>query len=341
MHAPAAPPIFAIDAGNPVAATLTIAQHYRLPRQLRDDRETRVSEPVEVAITTRVRLHAGVKRVDFETVIDNTAADHRMRVHFQTPLAASAAFMEQAFGAVERPLDIEAAGDVERPIGTVPQKTFTCVQDGQRGVALFNRGIQEVEVRRIDGGTEIALTLIRAVGWLSRGDLRWRHGHAGPGLETPEAQSPGRHRFEYAVTTYDGDWESAGVVVQAHQFAYPPIASVTDAHAGTLSADASLFRCDNAAIVVSAVTPSRRRGAFLIRCYNGSSQPQTGVVVLPFDGRARAVNLLERPVKARLRRLRSGAMRVELRPFEIVTLQVRGDFNPWRQVRAERFHFSA
>jgi alpha-mannosidase len=323
VSAPASPPRITVDAGNPVVAMLTIEQSYALPRKIEADRETRSQELVRIPITTRVRLHAGVKRVDFETEIDNAAADHRLRVHFQTPLAVRSAFMEQAFGTVERSLELEPNNEIERPVGTVPQKTFTCIQDGQRGVALFNRGIQEVEVSRIDGGSEIALTLVRAVGWLSRGDLRWRHGHAGPGLETPEAQSLGTHRFEYALTTYGGDWESAGLVQQAHQFAFPPLAATADAHPGSLAANAALFRCDNARVVVSAVTPSRRRGAFLVRCYNASSRPQTCTFEFPSGGRSRAVNFLERPVRLQTRRLPGGARRLTLRPFEIVTLQIR------------------
>jgi hypothetical protein len=323
VSAPASPPRITVDAGNPVVVTLTIEQTYALPRKLEADRETRSHELVPVPIATRVQLYAGIKRVDFETEIDNAAADHRLRVHLQTPLAVHSAFMEQAFGTVERSLELEADNEVERPIGTVPQKTFSCIQDAQRGVALFNRGIQEVEVRPIDGGTEIALTLIRAVGWLSRGDLRWRHGHAGPGLETPEAQSLGAHRFEYALTSYGGDWESAGIVQQAHQFAFPPLAAIADAHPGPLAANAALLRCDNADVVVSAVTPSRRRGAFLVRCYNASSRPQTCRLEFPSGGRIRAVNFLERPVRLQARRLSGGALRLTLRPFEIVTLQIR------------------
>jgi alpha-mannosidase len=320
---PAADPTISIDAVGPVVGTLTIRQVFRLPRALDMDRETRCGDVVAVPITTSARLYAGIKRVDFETVIDNAAADHRLRVHFQTPLVVGSAFMEQAFGVVERPLALEAGDRVERPVGTVPQKAFTCIQDGTHGVALFNRGIQELEVRRRDGGTELALTLIRAVGWLSRGDLRWRQGHAGPGLETPEAQSPGLHRFEYALTTFAGDREAAGIVAQAHRFAYPPIVTLVDAHPGPLPADASVLRCDNPNVVVSAQTPSKRDAAFLVRCYNASEHPQAAVIACGTASSIRAVNFLERPARTEMRRLRNAAVRLRLRPFEIVTLQVR------------------
>jgi len=323
VGSPIAAPLITVDTSNPVVASLTITQSFALARALDADRETRSAEHVTVPITTVVRLYAGMKRVDFSTTIDNTAADHRLRVHFHAPLTVKSAFVEQAFGVVERSADLEPGNSIEQPIGTVPQKTFACIQEGTRGVALFNRGIPEVEVRRAEHGTDIALTLIRAVGWLSRGDLRLRNGHAGPGLETPAAQSLGLHRFEYALTTFAGDWETAGIVAQAHQFAYPPTAITAEAHRGALAGDAALIRCDNPAVVISAVTPSQRPHAFVVRCYNSSTRAQTAVVESSDATSIRGVNFLEQRASARLRRLRPGAARLQLRPFEIVTLQFR------------------
>ena len=311
-----------VEVPDAVGSALTMAHVYRLPRALEADRETRTAQQVDVPIVTRVRLYDQVKRIDFDTTVDNGAADHRLRVHFRTPLTVHLARMEQAFGSVERALDLEPDNGVERPLGTVPQKTFTCIDDGCCGVALFNRGIQEIEVQRTATGTDIALTLLRAVGWLSRGDLRWRNGHAGPGLETPEAQTPGLHRFAYALTTFRGDWQSAGIVAQAHRFAHPPMAVAAEAHSGSLPRDAAFWQIDNPHVVLSAVTPSKRRGAFLARCYNASAQSQTVSIAFPGDPAVRGVNCLEQPVRLALRRSRTGTLQLQLRPFEIVTLAV-------------------
>lgn len=92
VSAPVSAPKIAVDAGNPVVATLTTEQTYALPRKLEADRETRSHDSVPVPITTRVQLYGGVKRIDFETEVDNAAADHRLRVHFRTPLVVRSAF---------------------------------------------------------------------------------------------------------------------------------------------------------------------------------------------------------------------------------------------------------
>jgi hypothetical protein len=39
----------------------------------------------------------------------------------------------------------------------------------------------------MQGNPQIALTLLRCVGWLSRDDLSTRRGHAGPYMATPGA----------------------------------------------------------------------------------------------------------------------------------------------------------
>lgn len=309
-----------VDGGSPVVGRLRVRLEYDLPRRLESDRDTRSPELVTVPIETTVILYNDLKRIDFVTTVDNRAEDHRLRVHFQTPVHTDAAFYEQAFAVVERSLQLEPRGRVEDAIGTVPQKTFCSVEDAAAGVALFNRGIPEVEVMRGDAGAEIALTLVRSVGWLSRGDLRMRKGHAGPGLETPEGQSLGAHRFEYALTTYVGGWVAAEIVRQAHDFAYPPAAALVDKHAGSGIEPLSL-RCDNPHVVVSAVTPAKRPDRFFVRCYNSTPSPQVAQLGLPSGTRPRGVDFLGAPSGKRLRRA-GEQWRLRLAPFEIVTLLV-------------------
>ena len=80
-------------------------------------------------------------------------------------------------------------------------------------------GLPEVEVLpgAVGGTTEIALTLLRCVGWLSRDDMPVRQGHAGPAYETPGAQVPGRRSFDYSIIPHEGHWSQARDAAYAFQ----------------------------------------------------------------------------------------------------------------------------
>jgi alpha-mannosidase len=68
------------------------------------------------------------------------------------------------------------------------------------GLVVLGKGLPEYDATE-DG--ELALTLLRCVGWLSRDDLSTRRGGAGPQLPVPGAQCHGDHVFEYAVELGD------------------------------------------------------------------------------------------------------------------------------------------
>jgi alpha-mannosidase len=131
---------------------------------------------------------------------------------------------DQHFGVVERPLALpewDPATWAEQPLGTYPQKAFVSVDDGTRGLTIANTGLPEYEVLETPAGAEIAVTLMRCVGWLSRSDIHTRRGGAGPQIATPGAQLIGTHTFDYAIIPHAGDWETGEAHVQAVQHLRP------------------------------------------------------------------------------------------------------------------------
>jgi mannosylglycerate hydrolase len=198
-------PVFAGDAATirvvrrgPLVAELEIGLVLRVPAQLAMDRRRREGEE-QIPVTTRVRVSAGSDRVEFTTALDNRPRDHRLRVRFA---AAGASFdstvrAEGHFGVVRRPVRPmwTGGGWVEPPALTA--HTPGAVAVGQ--LTLFGRGLPEYEAIPTRDGLDVALTLLRCVGWLSRDDLATRSGGAGPTIATPGAQCLGTHTFEYAV----------------------------------------------------------------------------------------------------------------------------------------------
>jgi alpha-mannosidase len=191
-------------AAGPVVAELEIGLELRLPARLSPDRRRRTGE-VAVPITTRVSLTAGSERIEFRTTIDNRAEDHRLRVRFDAPGAddTSPVGAEGHFSVVRRPVRPSWSGTGWHEPPQLTSHTSGFVSAGD--LVLFGRGLPEYEAVPTPAGLDIALTLLRCVGWLSRDDLSTRPGSAGPTLATPEAQCPGEHTFEYAIVIANTD----------------------------------------------------------------------------------------------------------------------------------------
>ena len=268
---PDAPPAIS-RCESSLGAGLEIEQIYRLPQALDDqDRSGRSDRLVEVPIRTRVSLTPGVRRVEFETTVDNRAEDHRLRVHFPTPIVTDRSWAESHFDVVERPIALPAgtAGWAEQPTGCHPQLGFVDVSDGRRGLMLLNRGLPEYEVLPGQGqGVTVALTLLRCVGWLSRGDLHNRPAHAGPAEPTPEAQCPGVHTFHYALAPHAGNYLTA--MREAAAFAAPLRAVSTLVHDGPLPPQGSFIEVSPAAVVVTCVKPPEEGDGLIVRLYNAA-----------------------------------------------------------------------
>jgi mannosylglycerate hydrolase len=188
---------------GPLIAELELRWDMELPRALGDDRTERSAKRTECRIITRVRVVAGSRRMEFRTEIDNGARDHRLRLLFPSGSQEPTVTVEGSFAMLERSArpTSDGVGWLEPPSAT--QHTRGLVAAG--AIAIAGRGLPEYEAIEGADGLELALTLLRCVGWLSRDDLSTRPGGAGPSIEVPDAQCQGQHVFEYALWVGDAD----------------------------------------------------------------------------------------------------------------------------------------
>lgn len=258
-------------------ATLRITLHLRLPLSCSNDRQARSSELVDCPIITEVSLTSGGQTVQIHTTIRNNARDHRLRVLFPTPFLTETAHAEGIFMVNERPVIREVPqegwhGWIEDPVDTYPQKHFLSVSDEQHGLALLNRGLPEYEVLLPEGerGVVVALTLLRCVGWLSRGDLSNRRGPAGPILPTPEAQMEGEWSFDYALFPYVGSWaaNAAQIQQQGDAFNTGVLCASAGVQSGLLESNWSFVRLEPTSLVLSAVKRAEDGSGLILRWYN-------------------------------------------------------------------------
>lgn len=276
---PAEPPRIELVSAGPARATLRISGRWQLPAACNQSRSGRSDELVSCAITSEVSLIPGARRIDMQTSIDNAAKDHRLRVLFPVPFSVEQVAAEGAFEVCNRPVAATRPQDgtnwAESPVNSFPQKRFVDISNGERGLAVLNRGLPEYEVLQDvagvpAGGMAVALTLLRCVEWLSRGDLTTRRGHAGPMEHTPEAQCLGQHVFNYALVPHIGDWQADDALVlrEAQAFNTGVRALTVSLHDGQQPATARLVSVEPTTLVVSAIKRSNDGQGLIVRLYN-------------------------------------------------------------------------
>jgi alpha-mannosidase len=301
---------------------------YRVPEGLTPDRTERSSRSVSLAVRIGLRLARGLDRLDVTIDVDNRARDQRLRVHLRAPFEASRFEVESAFEVADRPIApapnaFGNATPAELPVGATPQRSFASIGDGVRALTVANRGCSEVEAVPEPGGrTSLALTVLRAVGWLSRDDLVSRPGHAGPPIETPGAQVPGPHRIEFSLRAHpDGD---ATRTAEAHRFAFAPLLFAGEGpDDAPLGDGARLLEVDDPAVVVSAVEPRPDRSPN-IRLYNASPDERRVRIRhhLPGARGLERIDLNGRPLAgAEAPPAASTAATLTLRPWQIAALR--------------------
>ncbi len=143
-----------------------------------------------VATVTRFERRDGEPLLRIRIDLENPCDDQRVRVHLPLPERADGSHAEGQFAVVERDREPEG-GHGEVPIATYPAHGFVAAGGG---AALLDH-VTEYEV--VDG-RELALTVLRSTGVISRSDNRYREDPAGPGLPIPAAQLRGPWSFSFA-----------------------------------------------------------------------------------------------------------------------------------------------
>jgi hypothetical protein len=280
---------------GPLRATVVVDARYRLPARVDDTTSSRVGGR-DVAISTVLELRAGEPFVRVTTTVDNRCEDHRLRAWFPLPRPARTSTAECAFAVVTRGLEVEG-GPTETGVATYPSRRF--VQAG--GLTITHEGLPEYELVDVgpDGARALALTLLRATRFLSRGPMATRRLPAGPVIELAGAEVPGRHVLRYAVAAgpvdpyamADDAWVDLGVA--------------TGAGLGTMGEHHRAL--DVAGAQVSSLR--RREGRLEVRAFN----PTVAATTLRVAGRRGHV------VDLRGRDLAPFTGQQLLGPFEIVT----------------------
>lgn len=263
-----------IDAG-PLRARLLVTTTYDWPLHAEGNERScsaRSAETAPVSIGTTLELRTGEPFLRVHVELDNPCRDHRLRVHLPLPAPVRTSHAECAFAVVERGLEVEG-GPHEYPLPTFPSRRFVDCSDGSHGLAVVHDGLMEYEV--VDQGRTLALTLLRATGYLSRIEPAFRPNPAGPALAVEGAQMLGRNVADYALFLHEGDWHEAGIPTLADQALLPfEVATVTSTTTGTRPMHGQFLNIQGAE-VTALYRDSVNRGALIARLVNLSPEHAT------------------------------------------------------------------
>ena len=223
-----------------------------------------------------VSLHAGSPAVRCTFEIANHASDHRLRLRAPTGLQRGNPVAGAQFGFIERaPLDRgQRKYPRETPVPTAPAHRYVARAVKSRGLALLAPGFFEYE---LDRKGDLLVTLLRAVGQLSRGDLATRPGHAGWPTETPGAQCQGRERIHLAIAPVtQSQLEKGSAVPELWEDVFLPVQGVWLRQASPLSVEPFELRLEGAGLVFSGLKPAEQGSGMVLRCYNATGKPTVG-----------------------------------------------------------------
>ncbi len=164
--------------------------------ELRGGRRPAGEGPGRIGIRLLVLLHAGDPLVRCSLEITNQAGNHRLRARL--PVGPGGLVAGSQFGVVRRdPVSVDPATyPMETPAATAPAHRFVAAGGEHAALALFGPASFEYEWT---AAGYLYLTLLRAVGELSRNDLGTRPGHAGWPTAIPAAQCLGTDRMDLAL----------------------------------------------------------------------------------------------------------------------------------------------
>ena len=262
---PGSPATSGVEEDGPVRVTFRIDRELRVPEAISQFGRGRSGRIHALKIADFLSIEAGTPFVRVRTVVENTAADHRLRVLFPLGIASEMCYSDQPFEIVERPvaLDPARARDGERENPERAHHTYFGVEDGCNGLAvLCPFGLHEHEVMD-DRDRTLALTLLRC---FSR-----TVGTAGE----PDGQLQGAHTFEYLLYPYAGPADHVDLARKVAAAQTGVFAHLSEEDPGMRS----FLSFEEGRLVTTAIKPAEDDFGGIVRVWNPTDEEVTDRLV--------------------------------------------------------------
>ncbi|MCL6459281.1 MAG: alpha-mannosidase [Gorillibacterium sp.] len=278
-------------------------------------RSQRSELTVPLVIRTLITIEQGVKALKITASFDNQAKDHRLRALFPSDIGSTVHYADSVFEIAQRPN--EPGPQWLNPSNAQHQQVFAALDDAERGLAIAAIGLNEYEVLR-DGRNTIAVTLLRSVGELGDWGV----------FPTPAAQCLGKHTVEFAIIPYASQTKRSEAATEAYAYQIPWVTVQTQIHHGNQPPVHSWLDWCGEHLALSSVKGTAEHAGIFFRWYNLSSDP-TELSLFPGMGSTsdwHQSNILEERLHP-LEPDADGILRIQVKPYEIVTLERQSTFS--------------
>ena len=310
--------------------TLQLTYHLTIPKGYCQEKgswgETTLTVTVDLTLTPQAAVGITIN-------YENTAENGRLRAILPLGFSTQTSLADGHFRLVSREKPVLRTpesdpqryqtypGELDYP--THHQGDFVLFSGRDYQVWVGNRGLPEYEVM----GDHVAITLHRAVGYLSVGKGRIRPCQAGPSVPTPGAQCQRQLSADLAYGI--ASVKQGEIIRYAREFSHPawvremPYLPYLDS-TGALDRVGSLCAIDNPDIVLSALKPADATGTAVLRLYNQTAQAQPATIQLGFPANVYCeTNCLETWQEENCHPIATDQFSVSFPPHQIKTFLLR------------------
>jgi Alpha-mannosidase len=145
---------------GPNAVCFRVVKKLSLPENHSGDGTKRSENLKEGTVIYDVTVSADSAEVKIKLTVDNVWRGHRMKAAFSIPDNNGYFYTNNAYDFIKRPVKRKDYSEYrEEHSPTVPNHGIVAADNGKNGLAIFNKGLYEAEMRECG---EIALTLFRS-----------------------------------------------------------------------------------------------------------------------------------------------------------------------------------
>lgn len=290
--------------------------------------------PLHLETTLSLRADGSVAvRVNYE----NRAENGRLRALLLCPFAVEESYSDGHFTLTKNKVKRQVDPDDdparynsypgEMVYTTHYQGDFSFVETEEYKIWVAARGIHENELVTYEKRSWFALTLHRAVGYLSVSGGSIRRPQAGPSIPTPGAQCKRELQADFCWGITGGELDE--VFRSAREFAHPPqLLELPDLRnspvSGPLPLQKSLLEITNGHILLSSLKRAQNSRDIILRLYNPTEVTRKGRVRLGFECFEYCRSTLKEEWNRNDKKeVEKQSIDLDFKPHEIVTFRIR------------------